>query len=345
MPWTNVTTPWTNENASEYWRKKRNMSQRGTRQCRLLWARILGTACEFRLSLISSALSQWMSRLGLNTNVFIVQMSREFSRLYTLHPWYWNTLFHGLISGENSAHFLQLEPSLQHFLFQQGRHSWVGRGSMEWKVCPTVLHMTSNGNPRDPPRDLNILSPIPYPLGHICRLPQDIISLLENTTIPGLPIRDITILMPLFFWHISITFASIINNCNSETRWYFVFAVKWRDRRWRHCVSERGCESTPCKGWLITAPALKQLLWMFMISLIYCFQNYSWNTYVIPLLHMTRHEIIKESYILMMFFYSGCCRFLVQFIALLRTWHPNSTCWLSCARGRKMGYVVVCTIL
>ena len=51
--------------ASEYWRNKRNLSQCGTRQCNILWARILGTACEFGLSLISLALS----RLGLNTNI------------------------------------------------------------------------------------------------------------------------------------------------------------------------------------------------------------------------------------------------------------------------------------
>ena len=31
--------------------------------------KILGTACEFRLSLISLALSQCMSHLGLNTNI------------------------------------------------------------------------------------------------------------------------------------------------------------------------------------------------------------------------------------------------------------------------------------
>ena len=35
-----------------------------------LWTRILGTAYEFGLSLISLALSQCMSHLGLNTNIF-----------------------------------------------------------------------------------------------------------------------------------------------------------------------------------------------------------------------------------------------------------------------------------
>ena len=36
--------------------------------------------------------------------MFIVQISCEFSRLYNLYPWYWNTLFYSLISsGKNSA--------------------------------------------------------------------------------------------------------------------------------------------------------------------------------------------------------------------------------------------------
>ena len=43
-------------------------------------------------------------------------------------------------------------------------YCWVGRGSMEWEVCPTLLHMANSGN-RAP--DLLILSPTPYPLGHM----------------------------------------------------------------------------------------------------------------------------------------------------------------------------------
>ena len=56
--------------ASEYWRNKINLSQCGTRQCHF-WKRtkILGTACEFGLSLISLALSECMSHLGLSTNI------------------------------------------------------------------------------------------------------------------------------------------------------------------------------------------------------------------------------------------------------------------------------------
>ena len=41
---------------------------------------------------------------------------------------------------------------------------WVDRGSAEYDVYPTLLHMASIGN-RTP--DLLILSPPPYPLGHI----------------------------------------------------------------------------------------------------------------------------------------------------------------------------------
>ena len=35
--------------------------------------------------------------------IFIVRYSREFSRLYNLHPWYWNSLLYGLIFYENSG--------------------------------------------------------------------------------------------------------------------------------------------------------------------------------------------------------------------------------------------------
>ena len=70
---------------------------------------------------------------------------REFSRLYNVHPWYWNSLLYGLISGENSAHFLQLMPLIIFQFFVPPGHCWVGRGSMECEVCPTFLHMISNG--------------------------------------------------------------------------------------------------------------------------------------------------------------------------------------------------------
>ena len=43
----------------------------------------------------------------------------------------------------------------------------VNQGSMEYEVCPTLLHMSNAGNQTP---DLLILSPAPYPLGHM--LPQ-----------------------------------------------------------------------------------------------------------------------------------------------------------------------------
>ena len=46
-------------------------------------------------------------------------------------------------------------------------HCWVTWGSMEWEVCPTFLHMTSSGNWTP---DILILSPTPYPLGHMLPL-------------------------------------------------------------------------------------------------------------------------------------------------------------------------------
>ena len=61
-----------------------------------------------------------------------------------------------------------LQLSIQPWISAPGTHyGWVGRGSVEYEVCPTLLHMASTGN-RTP--DLLILSPTPYPLGHV--LPQ-----------------------------------------------------------------------------------------------------------------------------------------------------------------------------
>ena len=57
----------------------------------------------------------------------------------------------------------QLEP-LRHNSCPPGtQHCWVDR-AIEWEVCPTLLHMTNDEN-RTP--GLFILSPMPYPLGHM----------------------------------------------------------------------------------------------------------------------------------------------------------------------------------
>ena len=50
-----------------------------------------------------------------------------------------------------------LQLSIQPWICAPGTHyGWVDRGSMEYEVCPTLLHMASTGN-RTP--DLLILSP------------------------------------------------------------------------------------------------------------------------------------------------------------------------------------------
>ena len=89
---------------------------------------------------------------------------QQTSQCYT--PGIWNSLLHGLISsgGEfsafSAANAIHNSPI---FVLPGTHHCWMGRGSMEWEVCPTLLHMISSGN-RTP--DLLILSPTPYPLGH-----------------------------------------------------------------------------------------------------------------------------------------------------------------------------------
>ena len=41
-------------------------------------------------------------------------------------------------------------------------YGWMDQSSVEYEVCPTLLHMVSTGK-----RDLVILSPTRYPLGHM----------------------------------------------------------------------------------------------------------------------------------------------------------------------------------
>ena len=82
-------------------------------------------------------------------NVFetIVWYLLEFSRLYSLHPWYWNSLSYGLISSvENLAHFLQLMPFtiFQIFVPSGTHHCWVDRGGMVWEVFAQHLYTWIN---------------------------------------------------------------------------------------------------------------------------------------------------------------------------------------------------------
>ena len=48
----------------------------------------------------------------------------------------------------------------QPWICAPGTHyGWVDRGSVDYEVCPTLVHMASP--------DLLILSPTPYPLDHV----------------------------------------------------------------------------------------------------------------------------------------------------------------------------------
>ena len=81
---------------------------------------------------------------------------REFSKLHSSYPWYWNSLLYGLISyEENFVHFLQLMP-FTIFVPPGTYHCLVGRWRKKREVYPKLLHMTSSGNRTI---DLLILSP------------------------------------------------------------------------------------------------------------------------------------------------------------------------------------------
>ena len=99
-----------------------------------------------------------------------------FSRLYNLHPCYWNTLSCSLISfGENSSfmhfavhNYIHNSQVLQfNFLIPPDtHHCWVAETvGYGMRSFPALLHVTSNGD-RIP--DVLILSLTPYHLGYIC---------------------------------------------------------------------------------------------------------------------------------------------------------------------------------
>ena len=60
-------------------------------------------------------------------------------------------------------------------------YGWVDRGSVEYKVCPTLLHMARSGN-RTP--DLLILSPVPCPRGHMLSSATSEFHFLVSKIIP-----------------------------------------------------------------------------------------------------------------------------------------------------------------
>ena len=60
-----------------------------------------------------------------------------------------NSCLYNIISSEeNSAHFLQANAINNFPIFHSTKYPYccVGRGSMGWEVCPTLLHMTNSGN-------------------------------------------------------------------------------------------------------------------------------------------------------------------------------------------------------
>ena len=95
-----------------------------------------------------SAISPWVQQ----TSEF-TPLALEFSLIRSHRLW-------GEFSTFSAANAIHNSP----IFVPPGTHlCWVGRGSMEWEVCPTLLYITSSGN-----RALDlILSPTPYPLGHM----------------------------------------------------------------------------------------------------------------------------------------------------------------------------------
>ena len=71
-------------------------------------------------------------------------------------------------------------------------HCWVSRGSMEWKVCLTLLRMTSSGNQT---QALLILSPMPYLLSHMLDCLQHKMSCGSNPTQVELGVHSPNVLL------------------------------------------------------------------------------------------------------------------------------------------------------
>ena len=80
--------------------------------------------------------------------------------LQALPPWQWS--------------HSSLRLMIQTLTCAPGTHyPWMDRGSVEYEVCLTLLHMASTGN-RAP--DLLLLDPTPYPRGHLFSSFQDILD-------------------------------------------------------------------------------------------------------------------------------------------------------------------------
>ena len=90
-------------------------------------------------------------------------------------------------TGENSTFVHSAVAIANHYNFRF-LHStrypsrWVGTGRLEWEVYLTRLHMTSTGNWTP---DFLILSPVPYPLGHMrpYLFPQILFLILSHVSV------------------------------------------------------------------------------------------------------------------------------------------------------------------
>ena len=106
--------------------------------------------------------------INVNVNVYIyslmsvsVQQTSQFTPLVLELSLIWSRFLLGEFSSFSVANAIHNSPI---FVPPCTHHCWVDRGSMEWKVCLTLLHMTSSGNGTS---DLLTLSLTPYPLVHM----------------------------------------------------------------------------------------------------------------------------------------------------------------------------------
>ena len=88
-------------------------------------------------------------------------------QLIVLVPCVWSADQQVVITDIHVTTHISLQLLIQPWICALDTHySWVDQVSVEIEVCPTLLHMASTGN-RTP--DLLILSPMPYPLGHMLK--------------------------------------------------------------------------------------------------------------------------------------------------------------------------------
>ena len=89
------------------------------------------------------------------------QQTSQFTPLSLENSLIRSHLLWGQFSAFSTANAIHNSPI---FVPPGTHHCWVGKGSMEWEVCLTLLHLTSGGNQTP---DILILNPTPYPLFHM----------------------------------------------------------------------------------------------------------------------------------------------------------------------------------